>query len=87
MLTKSKGCTSLKFSIFQKLVLEDKIVALACLPTFVVEKYVCALRRTDARVSDVIECFSRTHLLVVVGDTLGLFVPLEPHHVLGVKPP
>ena len=28
-----------------------------------------------------------THLLVLLSDGLGLLVPLEPHHVLGVKAP
>lgn len=28
-----------------------------------------------------------THLFELVSDSLGLLVPLEPHHVLGVKPP
>lgn len=27
------------------------------------------------------------HLFELVSDSLGLLVPLEPHHVLGVKPP
>lgn len=28
-----------------------------------------------------------THLFELISDSLGLLVPLEPHHVLGVKPP
>lgn len=28
-----------------------------------------------------------THLFELVSDSLGLLVPLEPHHILGVKPP
>ena len=27
------------------------------------------------------------HLFKLIGDRLGLLVPLEPHHVLGVEPP
>ena len=27
------------------------------------------------------------YLLVLFSDSLGLFVPLKPHHVLGVEPP
>lgn len=29
----------------------------------------------------------KPHLFKLIGDGLGLLVPLEPHHVLGVKPP
>lgn len=28
-----------------------------------------------------------SHLLELVSDGLGLLVPLEPHHILGVEPP
>lgn len=29
----------------------------------------------------------KPHLFKLIGDGLRLLVPLEPHHVLGVKPP
>lgn len=28
-----------------------------------------------------------SHLFKLIGDGLGLLVPLKPHHVLGVEPP
>lgn len=31
--------------------------------------------------------FWEMNLLKLIGDGLGFFMPLEPHHVFGVKPP
>lgn len=33
------------------------------------------------------QSISQAHLLELIGNGLGLFVPLKPHHVLGVEPP
>lgn len=40
-----------------------------------------------ARSGDARRRLSGADLLKLVCDGLGLFMPLEPHHVLGVEPP
>jgi hypothetical protein len=75
-----------KFSIFQKLVFEDKIVTFTCLPTFIVEKYISALENKNS-----IEKFffieDVFNLFIIICNGLGFFMSLKPHHMFGMKTP
>lgn len=89
---------SLEVSVFEVPVLEGEAFLLALAPFLVVKVNVCSLRRersswsgtSPAAVPSMLwERWERAgaDLLKLVRDGFGLFMSLEPHHVLGVEPP
>lgn len=46
-----------------------------------------AERKMDQQGCGPTERRAGSHLLKLISDGLGLLVPLEPHHILGVEPP
>lgn len=89
-------CPSLQVSVFKVPVLKGEPLLLPLAPFLVVEVNVSALEKEQSEKDDHSEAqpssflTGRTespYLFELVSDSLGLLVPLEPHHVLGVKPP
>lgn len=88
---------SLQVSVFQVPVLEGEPLLLSLAPFLVVKVNVSALREQQSgknkktlinTTMTINRCAEMNpHLFKLIGDGLGLLVPLEPHHVLGVKPP
>ena len=77
---------SIEVTILKEAVLEREPLLLSLSPLLIVKVDVGALQ------GEIVKYLHRTtssnaHLFIFIIDDLRFFMPLEPHHVLGVEPP